>query len=132
MGVHVNSYFFSLLPAISMQLTRPNPATAKSTAGPISIPCSATCPWIASALLHGHIFTSEPMMKPARTMRVCLCQRERSQRRNLLKPRMPTSAPDMNTARTANELQNNALSAPADPQSAPILPATEEIACIMY
>ena len=53
---------------------------------------------IAAVLLHGHTFTREPMMKPARTIRVSLFQRARSQCRNFEKPRMPTAAPMRNIA----------------------------------
>ena len=53
----------------------------------------------ASGLDQGHTLTREPMMKPARTMRVSLFQRARSQWRNFEKPRMPTMAPMANMPR---------------------------------
>ena len=52
---------------------------------------------IASGLFHGQIFTRLPIMKPARMIRTCLCQRERSQCRSFEKLRIPTTAPMANT-----------------------------------
>ena len=53
---------------------------------------------IASVLLQGQTFTSDPMMNPARTIKVSLFHLARSQRRNFENPRMPIAAPAMNTA----------------------------------
>ena len=67
---------------------------------------------MASPLLQGHTFTREPMMKPARTMRVSLCQRARSQWRNFEKPRIPTTAPTRNTQRIRKLLAKFPLKRP--------------------
>ena len=66
------SYFLINFPAISIPVTRLKPMSAKRMAPPMCmLPVASTC-WRASALLHGHIFTSEPMMNPASTIRVSL------------------------------------------------------------
>ena len=59
--------------------------------------CSNCEHTIASMLLHGHTFTREPMMKPARTIMVSFCQRARSQWRNFENARIPITAPMANT-----------------------------------
>ena len=70
-------------------------------------------------------------MNPARTSSTLLCQRDRSQRRNLVNARIPTTAPAINTAITAADSQKRVASAPSEPQRAPRFAVTAVMLAIM-
>ena len=87
---------------------------------------------MAWVLLHGHTFTSDPIMNPARIIMVSLCQRASSQCRNLEKDMIPTTAPARKTTRMQADVQNVPASAPEPPQRAAMLPVQPVIDSIMY
>ena len=131
-GFTVSFFLLILLPVISMPMTRKKPMRANAMAHPIRLlPVLATC-MAASAFPHGHTFTSDPMMNPASTMSVSLCQRARSQFRNRLNPSMPMTAPARNTASTAADSQKRSELAPDAPQIAPTFSTHESMHDMMY